>query len=94
MATRKVRIKKLNPKQPLDILTQDEFDASEYESMVQELSIATGVEQGEENVRTTSRASHVMPPSPGWVNCAYLHLPWVHASCKAATSTALSGSLV
>lgn len=53
MATRKVRVKKLNPKQPLDILTEDEIDATEYHSLVQELSIATGVEQGEENVRTS-----------------------------------------
>lgn len=52
MATRKVRVKKLNVKQPLDILTEDEIDASEYHSLTQELQVATGVEQAEENVRT------------------------------------------
>lgn len=52
MATRKVRVKKLNTKQPLDVLIEDEIDASEYQSLTQELSIATGVEQAEENVRT------------------------------------------
>lgn len=52
MATRKVRVKKLNTKQPLDVLTEDEIDANEYHSLTQELSIATGVEQAEENVRT------------------------------------------
>lgn len=55
MATRKVRVKKLNTKQPLDVLIEDEIDASEYQSLTQELSIATGVEQAEENVRTLSR---------------------------------------
>lgn len=54
MAThgRKVRIKKLNPKQPLDVLKEEDIDASEYHSLTQELSVATGVDQGEENVRT------------------------------------------
>lgn len=59
MATRKVRVKKLNTKQPLDVLLENEIDASEYQSLTQELSIATGVEQAEENVRTKSRALHV-----------------------------------
>ncbi|KAF3760204.1 hypothetical protein M406DRAFT_348512 [Cryphonectria parasitica EP155] len=72
MATRKVRVKKLNPKQPLDVLTEDEIDATEYHSLVQELSIATGVEQGEENeyhlqqlLRTTgSKADNEIPVPP------------------------------
>lgn len=70
MATRKVRVKKLNPKLPLDVLTEDEIDPSEYAALTQELSIATGVDAAEEKVRTESRASHVTP-SP---NLTYLSL--------------------
>lgn len=53
MNSRKIRIKKLNVKQPLSILKEDEIDATEYESLTQELQVATGVEAGEENVRIT-----------------------------------------
>ncbi|KKY33000.1 putative epl1-like protein [Diaporthe ampelina] len=49
MNSRKIRIKKLNVKQPLSILKEDEIDATEYESLTQELQVATGVEAGEEN---------------------------------------------
>ncbi|KAK7749902.1 Enhancer of polycomb-like protein 1 [Cytospora paraplurivora] len=49
MATRKVRVKKLNVKQPLSILREDEIDRTEYEHLTQELQVATGVEAGEEN---------------------------------------------
>lgn len=60
MATRKVRVKKLNPKLPLDVLTEDEIDASEYAALTQELSVATGVDAAEEKVRMLeSRAIHV-----------------------------------
>ncbi|KUI71123.1 Enhancer of polycomb-like protein 1 [Cytospora mali] len=49
MATRKVRVKKLNVKQPLSILKEEEIDRTEYEHLTQELQVATGVEAGEEN---------------------------------------------
>lgn len=74
MATRKVRVKKLNTKQPLDVLIESEIDANEYQSLTQELSIATGVDQAEENVRTKSRAYHVTPLSP------YHHIVYHNAS--------------
>lgn len=63
MATRKVRVKKLNVKLGLDVLTEDEIDASEYHALTQELQVATGVDAAEEGVRTSpeSRAFHVTP---------------------------------
>lgn len=50
MTTRKVRYKKLNIKTPLAVLREHQIDANEYESLTTESQIATGVEQGEENV--------------------------------------------
>lgn len=61
MSSRKVRVKKLNHKTPLSILRENEIEASEYESLTQELSVATGVEQAEEGVSLTSRDPHVTP---------------------------------
>lgn len=63
MATRKVRVKKLNVKLGLDVLTEDEIDASEYHALTQELQVATGVDAAEEGVRTESRETHVTPQS-------------------------------
>lgn len=86
MATRKVRVKKLNTKQPLDVLTEDEIDASEYQSLTQELSIATGVEQAEENVRTKSRAAHVTRLPTLTLSRAYsLAAPFVHSTVQPHT---------
>ncbi|CAN8095810.1 unnamed protein product [Discula destructiva] len=63
MATRKVRVKKLNVKLGLDVLTEDEIDASEYHALTQELQVATGVDAAEEGeihlqaiLKTTQRS--------------------------------------
>ena len=50
MATRKVRYKKLSIKTALPVLREDQVDPSEYEALTTETQIATGVDQGEENV--------------------------------------------
>lgn len=52
MAPRTVRVKKLNVKLGLDVLTEDEIDASEYQAITQDLQVATGVDAAEEGVRT------------------------------------------
>ncbi|KOS19037.1 Enhancer of polycomb-like protein 1 [Escovopsis weberi] len=49
MSSRKVRVKKLSVKTTLPVLREDQIDASEYESLITESQIATGVEQAEEN---------------------------------------------
>lgn len=62
MATRKVRIKKLNVKLPLEIITEEDLGESDYHALTQELQLATGVDAAEEGVRTLeSRAIHVTP---------------------------------
>lgn len=50
MATRKVRYKKLSIKTALPVLREDQVDPGEYEALTTETQIATGVDQGEENV--------------------------------------------
>lgn len=50
MSSRKVRVKKLTVKTLLPVLREDQIDASEYESLLTESQIATGVDQTEENV--------------------------------------------
>ncbi|KAJ4424644.1 Enhancer of polycomb-like protein 1 [Gnomoniopsis sp. IMI 355080] len=67
MATRKVRVKKLNPKAPLDVLTEDEIDASEYAALTQELSVATGVDAAEEkevHLQNSLASEHNIPVPP------------------------------
>lgn len=54
MSARKSRIKKLNTKAELQILTEDKLDRSELQASATENQIATGVEQAEENVRVNS----------------------------------------
>ncbi|PTB62823.1 hypothetical protein BBK36DRAFT_1183581 [Trichoderma citrinoviride] len=49
MSSRKVRVKKLTVKTLLPVLREDQIDASEYESLLTESQIATGVDQTEEN---------------------------------------------
>ncbi|KAI8285419.1 Enhancer of polycomb-like protein 1 [Colletotrichum sp. SAR11_57] len=48
MSTRKVRVKKLSVKTLLPVLREDDIDPSEYESLITESQIATGVEAAEE----------------------------------------------
>lgn len=50
MSSRKVRVKKLTVKTTLPVLREDQIDATEYESLLTESQIATGVDQTEENV--------------------------------------------
>ncbi|KJR80393.1 enhancer of polycomb-like protein [Sporothrix schenckii 1099-18] len=67
MATRKVRYKKLSIKTALPVLREDQVDPSEYEALTTETQIATGVEQGEENVAlqgTSSAAVKEIPVPP------------------------------
>ncbi|KAK6453573.1 hypothetical protein FP744_10009825 [Trichoderma asperellum] len=49
MSSRKVRVKKLTIKTALPVLREDQIDATEYESLLTESQIATGVDQTEEN---------------------------------------------
>ncbi|RFU79904.1 enhancer of polycomb 1 [Trichoderma arundinaceum] len=49
MSSRKVRVKKLTVKTTLPVLREDQIDATEYESLLTESQIATGVDQTEEN---------------------------------------------
>ncbi|KAL7797494.1 enhancer of polycomb-like domain-containing protein [Trichoderma ceciliae] len=49
MSSRKVRVKKLTIKTTLPVLREDQIDATEYESLLTESQIATGVDQIEEN---------------------------------------------
>ncbi|KAL6881572.1 enhancer of polycomb-like domain-containing protein [Trichoderma novae-zelandiae] len=49
MSSRKVRVKKLTVKTLLPVLREDQIDATEYESLLTESQIATGVDQTEEN---------------------------------------------
>lgn len=56
MSSRKVRVKKLSVKTALPVLTSDQIDPSEYESLATETQIATGVEQAEEAVSFFSYA--------------------------------------
>ncbi|KAM0255207.1 hypothetical protein ACHAQJ_005971 [Trichoderma viride] len=49
MSSRKVRVKKLTIKTTLPVLREDQIDATEYESLLTESQIATGVDQTEEN---------------------------------------------
>ncbi|KAL1898401.1 Enhancer of polycomb-like protein 1, partial [Ceratocystis pirilliformis] len=48
MSTRKVRVKKLNAKTLLPVLKEDQLKEGEYEQLVTDIQIATGVEQAEE----------------------------------------------
>lgn len=50
MTGRKVRTKKLNVKTLLSVLTEGQIDATEYDALITETQIATGVDQSEENV--------------------------------------------
>jgi enhancer of polycomb-like protein len=50
MTGRKVRTKKLGVKTPLPVLREKDIDQGEYNALVTENQIATGVDQAEENV--------------------------------------------
>ncbi|KAH6655056.1 enhancer of polycomb-like-domain-containing protein [Truncatella angustata] len=49
ISSRKVRIKKLNPKTALQVLIEGQIDPSEYESLTTDISSTAGVDSGESN---------------------------------------------
>lgn len=53
-STRKVRIKKLNPRQALPILLEGQIDRNEYEALTTDLQHTRGVEQNEADVSLPS----------------------------------------
>lgn len=48
--SRGTRVKKLKGTTPLEVLREDQIDIAEYESVVGQYKVATGVEEKEENV--------------------------------------------
>jgi hypothetical protein len=60
MATRKVRVKKLNAKTNLPVLREDQLNKGEYEQLITENQIATGVEQAEEKVSKVPACLHIV----------------------------------
>lgn len=67
MSSRKVRVKKLTVKTLLPVLREDQIDASEYESLLTESQIATGVDQTEENV--SSFHHHIRATATSDITC-------------------------
>lgn len=63
MSSRKVRVKKLTIKTALPVLREDQIDATEYESLLTESQIATGVDQTEENVSPSPPSCHATATS-------------------------------